>query len=288
MKEIIQLSPEVGVPLLKFLWRWKLVSTAALTTRFFSHLKHPFSGYNYLSRLRDAGYVESHPVEKGDGLFWSMGRAGYDAIRRDELPELKESGFKSEAKLHDWLTSAFHIGEWLVTGPAGVQVCSEQELRRLEPEHYPAWVPRDVGHRPDGFWHRIDRGEVRTIALEMELNRKRAAAYQGIGSYYGSAVQVGRVLWVVPTLTDAKSIAALLNEAPGARPQMHSFTLVDSFRKKGWSALIEVGPGQGYSVQSYLLMALGIEPDTFVIPEPFRGTTMELLETRIKRFRTVP
>ncbi len=286
MKEFFYLSNETGIPLLKFLWKWKLVSTAGLAVRFFPHMKHPFSAYNYLNRMRRAHYLTTRTDEEGRGFLWALDRSGFDAIRH-HLPELREEGYKSEFRRHDWLASAFHMGEWLVAVPAGVQTLSEQQLRRLEPEHYPEWAPRSAAHRPDGYWHRMDSGTYRTVALEMELNRKKAAFYQGIGSFYGESAQVGRVLWVVPTLSDAVAIKTNLDKAPGSRVNIHSFVFLRSFLKQGWSALIEYGPGKGFSVETFLTKALCISQDSFVVPLAFRGTTMALLETRIKRFQPV-
>jgi hypothetical protein len=287
MKSSIRLSSEVGIPLLKFIWQWKLVSSAALARRFFSHRKNPRTAYNYLCKLRKAHYLTSPTEEESRGQFWSLGRAGFEAIRHS-FPELREEGYKSEFKRHDWLTSAFHLGEWLTVVPPGVQVFSEQELRRLEPEHYPAWVPRDSSHRPDGYWHRRDGDRSRTVALEMELSRKKASSYHGIGSFYGEAAQVGRVLWVVPALSDAVAIEANLYRGPGSSRRLHSFVILDSFLKHGWSANIQRGPGTDLSVESFLSKALELTPGASRVLSGCRGTAKALLETRIRRFDSVP
>ena len=288
MKEPIYLSKETGVPLLRFIWKWKVVSTAGLTLRFFSHMKYPSSPYDYLSRLRDAHYlVSTRASEEGRGYLWSLDRAGFEAIR-NSLPELREVGYKAEYREHDWLVTSFHLGEWLVGCPAGVQVFSEQLLRRLEPDHYPLWVPKSSGHRADGYWHRMDQGTPRTIALEVELNRKKGTTYQGVGSFYGESAQVGRVLWVVPALLDALFIQKNLDKGPGSRTGIHSFVILDSFLKQGWSGLIEYGPGKGLSIETFLSKALGTFCDSFVTPSRLRGVTMALLDTRLKRVQSVP
>lgn len=283
MKDRVYLSTEIGVPLLKFLWKWKLASTAAIAIRFFSHRKDPRSGYNYLCKLRLAHYLALRSEDEGRGFLWALDRAGFEAIRH-HFPELREDGYKSEFRRHDWLASAFHLGDWLLAAPAGVQTFSEQELRRLEPEHYPLWVPRDPAHRPDGYWHRLDGNTPRTVALEMELNRKKSDAYQRVGSFYGESTQVARVLWVVPALSDATSVQTSLAKAPGARAGIHSFVILGSFLKQGWSATIESGPGKGLSCESFLWRALGIPEGAIEVPSGGHGTSMALLETRIRRF----
>lgn len=287
MRKVFHLSIETGVPLLRFLWKWKLVSSAALSARFFSSMKNPFSAYNYLNRLRLAHYITPRAEEEGRAYLWSLDRAGFDAISH-HLPVLREAGYKSECPRHDWLTSAFHLGDWLIRAPSGVESFSEQELRRFDPEHYPRWVPRSQSHRPDGYWHRSEKNVARTLALEMELNRKKASSYQSVGSFYGEATQVGRVLWVVPTLSDAIYIDAALAKAPGARKSIHSFVMLESFIERGWSAQIESGPGKGLSVDSFMNKALDLHQNAEVIPTRCHGITMALLETHLKRFKPAP
>ena len=280
MSEPIYLSREVGVPLLKFLWRWKVVSTAGLAQRFFPDL-NPISAYNRLLHLKHHHYVAMRKDEQGQYALWSLDRAGFKAIR-DLLPPLREEGYRSEAPYHDWLASAFHMGEWLNKLPSGVQVFSEQELRRIEAEDYPDWVPKSREHRSDGYWHRASESGSRTVALEMELTRKKAALYRSVGSFYGESAQVNRALWVVRTLTDAKRIKESLDQGMGSRPGMHSFVRLDSFLKQGWSAQVEHGAGGGLRVTSFLQMALDFPESDRAVTSHDRGHLTALLETRIR------
>lgn len=282
MKKPIELSNELGVPLLKFLWKWKLVSNAGLARRFFAHTTHPFSSYNWLLRLKHAHYIDQRWDEQGQSFLWTLDRAGFCAIK-DFLPPLREEGYSSESPRHDWLASAFHMGNWLVRAPAGIQLISEQELRRYETEVYPNWIPKDSSHRPDGYWYRPIPGSARIVAFEMETNRKNASRYEGVGSFYGETAQISRVLWIVLSLSEAKRIDDHLSKGLGSRTELHSFVRLNSFLKQGWSAPIEYGPGVNLTIESFLRKALGISENEIEVTSLCHDTTMSLLETRIRQ-----
>jgi hypothetical protein len=120
----------------------------------------------------------------------------------------------------------------------------------------------------------------------MELTRKRGPVYQSVGSFYGESVQINRVLWVVRTLSDARAIQGSLDKGPGSRTNIHSFVILGSFLKEGWSAPIEHGPGKGLNVESFFRKALGIPDSAFAVPSQCHGTVMALLETRIKHIKS--
>jgi hypothetical protein len=282
MSKPTQLSNEIGIPILKFLWKWKLVSTGGLTRKFFPEIQHPFSSYNYLLKLKRAGFVAQKWDDQGRSFLWTLDRAGFEVVK-NTLPPLREEGYRSEAVYHDWMTTAFHLGPWLTRTPHGVLLTSEQELRRIEPEDYPSWTPKSGEHRSDGYWHSKYGDTARTVALEMELNRKKAVFYPALGNFYGESAQINRVLWVVRTLSDAARILENLAKAPGAKREMHSFVRLGSFLKSGWSATIEHGSGRTLKVQSYLNKALAIPADDIPVTSACHDVGMSLLETRIRQ-----
>ena len=252
-------------------------------------MTNPGSAYNRLLALKHRHYIDMRTDERGENPLWTLHRNGFRAIR-DLLPSLREEGYLSEAPYHDWLTTAFHLGEWLVERPAGVELFTEQQLRRYEPEHYPAWVPQSEEHRPDGYWHRRLPSGTMTIALEMELSRKKSADYQKASLFYGDSAQINRVLWVVRTLGEAKSIGRELAKGLGARPKIHSFILLGSFLKHGWSAPVVHGAGSTMpplTVERFLQKALEVEGNANAVPSQCHGTTTALFETRIKRIKLV-
>ena len=194
---------------------------------------------------------------------------------------------RCEHRVHDWLTSAFHLGDWFIDSPTGVALFSEQELRRFHVDHYPDWVPKDQSHRPDGYWHRSVGEESRTVALEVELTRKQASAYQKVGSFYGDNPKVDRVLWVVPSLLDAEMISKNLESAPGARTKIYSFVFLRSFLKNSWLATVEHGSGKGLTIESFLGKALACSSWENTGQSWGERPGYALLETRKKGLETV-
>jgi hypothetical protein len=96
-------------------------------------------------------------------------------------------------------------------------------------------------------------------------------------------------LWVVRGLADAARISENLKKAPGARADdIHSFVRLDSFRKQGWSAQIEQGPGRGLSILTFLHKALGIPENDIRVTSMCHVTAMSLLETRVRQDISVP
>ena len=256
--------------LLACLWRWKLLSTAALTERYFAD-RSPITAYTRLWHLRTASYIQLISDSGGRRYAWCLAQKGFAAIQ-SQLPELLEFGFKSENVEHDHLVSAVHLGDWLRQNPRGAELFTEQELRRYHLDHYPDWVPRTSEHRPDGYWRVLRNGKFITIALEVEINRKRDRFYQQLAHFYERHPQVDRVLWVVTSQLFAESVSRLLQKEIDARAVIHNFALRKDFEKNGWNASIAIGAEQGKPL-SFLL---DHTPQTSSIPV----WTRFLLDTR--------
>lgn len=252
------------------LWRWKLLSTAALTEKFFGD-RSPITAYTRLWHLRLANYIQLISDSGGRNYVWCLSQKGFSAIQ-SQLPELLEAGFKSENVEHDHLVSAVHLGDWLRQIPRGVELLTEQELRRYHLDHYPDWVPRTSEHRPDGYWRVLRDGNAITIALEVEINRKRDRFYQQLAHFYERHPQIDRVVWVVTSQLFAESVSRLLKKEIDSRSVIHDFILRKDFEKNGWSAPIIIGAEQGKSL-SFLL---DHTPQTSSIPV----WTRFLLDTR--------
>lgn len=242
MKKNVVLSDSREIPLLHFLWKWKVSTTAALIQKFFPHCKAK-TAYNRILALRQSGLIRIRSDGLGQKFVCTLDQTGFEAIR-EQLPHLKEEGYKSERIGHDLLVSAFHLGNWLVEKPRDAAHFSEQELRRTDPDYFPDWVPKTDIHRPDGY-SLIPRGEeLHTYAYEVELHSKRDADYARVADFYEHFQNIKRVLWLVPR----KSTAELLNEklmAPlRSNYSPHCFILLEEFRTLGWESRIYVGPEQ--------------------------------------------
>lgn len=234
---------ERDLSLLEFVWKWKVVSTAALTVRFFGD-RAPETAYTRLWRLRRGGFLTFLATGDAEAFVWSLTQKGFHAIR-GRLPELEEVGFKSESISHDHLVTSLHLGEWLREIPAGTELASEQEIRRLHVDCLPSWCPATKSHRPDGYIRVSNGDRWLTIALEVELNQKRSSYYSWLAKFYDERHEISRVVWIVRPRTLADSICRNLKKTVGERAAIHNLVSIGDFRKYGWQAPILFGSEQG-------------------------------------------
>lgn len=257
--------------ILIFLWRWKLVSTAAIGARFFQG-RAAISPYLRLSSLKKLGLVRYQYFEIDRIVAaWTLTAKGFKVIR-PLLPQLREDGFRSEAILHDWITTAIHLGEWLPSQPDGTDLFSEQQMRRLSLDDYPAWIPRTDLHRPDGYWRvRLPQG-VGTVALEVELSTKYPHNYRAVADFYRDHPRIFRVVWLTDTLHTAKTIQSRLRDGAPSHIGIHNFVLKADFFRLGWNALLKLGAESNRP----LAFLLGSES----ITRPAHGHLRDLLDLR--------
>ncbi len=274
MSRNVILSESREVPLLLFLWKWKVLSTAALTLKFFQGCSGK-TAYNRLLSLRHAGLIQIRSDGPGQKFVCALHRKGFDAIS-EYLPPLKEKGFKSEQIGHDLVVSAFQLGDWLLDKPEGATLFSEQQLRRIYPDMYPDWVPRSEIHRPDGYTRTLIGDHLATIAIEVELSAKRDADYLKVAEFYSYYQTIARVLWLVPRRSMALSIQERVNKSHNAITSPHNFVLLEEFQKLGWHAGILLGQDQGKSVMSFLAGKLPEKPPILSGAVP----SLALLDTR--------
>ncbi len=263
------------IRLLQFLWRWKLVPTAALAGERFFPGKTIARGYNRLLDLRKLGLIECHADQRLLNYAWTLTKRGFLAIA-DDLPALREAGFKSENFSHDLLVLAFHLGDFLNGVPDGFKLFSEQELRRYAVTEYPTWIPKSDFHRPDGYVGFSSDDKMLSVAIEVELSRKVASAYENVGVFYAEHQNVHRVLWLVPSLVMAKRIQRKITESVSVRHNIHSFVLLSHFLESGWAAKISEGADAGISIAEFYCHLPRRKP----VEKPWKSTSLALLDTR--------
>lgn len=261
---------ERDIFVLEFLWKWKVVSTAALTARFFEE-RAPETAYTRLWHLKRGGFLAFVATGEPDAFVWSLTQKGFHAIR-NRLPELDEEGFKSESVGHDTLVSAIHLGDWLKASPQGSQLVSEQEIRRFHPDCFPNWCPKTKSHRPDGYWHVLRKDKQLTVALEVEIHQKKSSYYSWLAKFYDEHQEISRVVWVVRPRSLAESIWRELKKAVGERATIHNLLTLDDVEILGWQAPILLGAEQGKAL-GFLLNS-----EAQSIPNP--DWTRFLLDTR--------
>lgn len=233
------------------LWRWKLLSTAAITEMHFEKYR-PSSAYNRLWRLWKEGLISTvHLSGKNiDSAFlWTLSPKGYKEIY-PELEPPKDQGYRSECIQHDWLVAAIHLGEWLKGLPKECALFSEQQLRKLHVSQYPDWIPRRDDRRPDGYW-RIRKGaKLGTVALEVERTLKSPTDYRSIAAFYELEEIIYRVVWLV----QSRAIANRIEQNRGAinSNSFFSYVLISDFLKHGWDAKFFLGKDQGITVRELL------------------------------------
>lgn len=235
--------------ILKSLWKWKLLSTTAIATKFFSKAK-PYSAYIRLLRLQKSRILEFIRIEQGTGA-WSLAPLGFGMIRGD-MVELEQSGFKSENTRHDHLVTAFHLGEWLVAQPSDTQTFSEQQLRRISKELWPPWIPQSDLHRPDGYTRFIEGSTSIVIAFEVELHFKGNSRYDKHTVFYDSEENVSLVLWLVRSEAMIEAITRALVQHNCQNVAKHQFITLRDFQTKGWEAQVAVGSHRGRTLLEVL------------------------------------
>ena len=261
------------ITVLVSLWRWGVLSTSALCSRRYFPTACPQRAYNRLLDLRDLRLIEMVGDGKCQNCGWVLTVNGFRAIR-EYLPALREEGYCIEHFTHDFLTTTFHLGDWLLRRPENVSLFSEQELRRVALEDFPAWVPTSVWHRPDGYFGFKKDNVYKVVAIEVELNRKPSARYISLAEAYAEDTRIERVLWLVREQSLALRIQKVMADAHSR--SLHHFIFLNDFLALGWCAKIANGQDRGKSVRDLLCEIAGEKPVESGEP----STTLLLLDSR--------
>jgi hypothetical protein len=270
------------IPILEFLWQWKTATTAM----FVGHLAGNLTGaaaYKRLQNLAAMGIIQCRSDHSGHNFTWCLTALGFSLIE-NRLPGLKERGFASEALGHDLCVTAVHLGDWIAIPPDGCSTFSEQQLRRYELEFYPAWVPKTMVHRPDGYWKINDGNLSRLIALEVELSWKRDREILAVADFYENLRDIFLVVWVVPTLAFGESMAKKIGQKTGSSAEFHNFFHLSAVQSQGWQALAFSGSRQGESLAKILGSETGPGGDPGPAAGLFNGRKKDLYSARYGPF----
>lgn len=267
---------ERDVRILRYLWKWKTLSTSALATKFFPKVS-PQGAYRRLIRLEDAGFIQAIDTTKYWQIIWVLTLKGFKRIR-PFLGELSGEGFRSENNMHDHIATAFHLGEWLTHQPAYTQTFSEQQLRRIAPELWDEWVPKFDSHRPDGYSLYFQGEKKIVVAFEAELTLKDKRRYESVVAFYDTHSSIQFVFWLVDSKVTLNSMKRTFEKFHVREWSKHHFMLLSDFREKGWHTPFVTGQFQGKALADFLLPS-GI---TKVSPGDLCGDTMALLNTAKK------
>ena len=278
------LSLENDRPMLLFLWKWKIATSSALGLRFYGDRKNPPSAaYQRLLRLKKRGFVKfAFAQEEPGARVWTLTKKGFKIVK-PSLGPLKQDGCESENIYHDLWVQAAHLGEHLDHDAENVEQFTEQELRRLEPEIYPDWVPKKTLHRPDGYW-RISLGmEKKVVAVEVELSRKASSDYRFVSDFYARGGIVSRVIWVVESVPFIDRIRKALGSANPEKIGMHFFFLRKDLESAGWECLCVRGENTGRKFHEIVNFTEQNQAETNLRPTRNRSFIAAILDTRVRR-----
>lgn len=190
-KQIVILDEDLEC--FKWLWRWKLLSTTAIKLGVYKS-KNLEKAYRRLLHFQKCGYIIPYWSRDGKFCLWQLTEKSYEFLRINYEEEFV-GGFKTENPNHDFWVTAIHLGDWIMGMPNG-SFFSEQQLRRIDVDDYPLWVPHIRVHRPDGYW-KLDlnqKNDKSLEALEVELSKKSPVSYNGTGNFYLNSIDVYHVL----------------------------------------------------------------------------------------------
>ncbi len=260
--------------ILRFLWKWKIVSTHGLAKKFFPEA-NPYTAYRRLLHLESDGFIGHYTVNGRFNDAWIIKEKGFKYIL-PYLGDLRSKGYKSTNYPHDFLATAFHLGAWLTVQPDESQSYSEQQLRCYHQDLWPSWVPTSTLHRPDGY-SIYQSGDKRVIvAFEAELSLKSKNRYESTIAFYDAQSSINFVFWLVDSKATLDAIKRSAFNFQMLTNSKHQFTLLSDFKKKGWMAPFIEGTLNGKCLANYLLHK------TYTIPtqEPLDRVTLALLDSR--------
>lgn len=243
----LRLSSERDLPLLKFIWRWKVVPLDILKDRFFPKSRTG-TCFNRLNQLRRAGYLDTVYVSQMRLFVWTLRKKGFGALR-EWLPHACHVGYKSETAYHDVLSLFLNLGDWVSRPDKDGKLFSEQELRRLSSEFYEDWVPVGFDHRSDGYIKIGQEDSSAFLAIEVELSPKTVSEYRHLAVTYAHCPNLKMVIWAVPTARMAKGLQKIFSEYGPSSQKLHQFVLKDSLQKSKWAAVVIEGSKLGQSIR---------------------------------------
>lgn len=262
--------------LMRFLWKWKAASTQALAKKFFTEA-NAFTAYRRLLHLVDDGFIGTFQIDGPFNKAWILKEKGFKHIL-PYLGDLKSKGYKSATYPHDFLATAFHLGEWLTQQPDNTQTYSEQQLRCYPSDLWPEWIPRSTLHRPDGYSACQSREGRVVVAFEAEVSPKGQQRYESVVTYYDNQPAINYVFWVVDSKSTLNCVRNNFEKLKVREWSKHQFVLQSEFKKKGWMAPFTEGKFVGQCPAQFLCH----KPPSNLTQSPLTSGTSALLDSRTR------
>ncbi len=238
--------------LFKMLWKWKGLTTSAISKKYFPRANVEYA-YRRLLNLYRYKYVDIEILNKGTySVNWILAHKGFQFVR-SRIQNIEEDGYLSENPWHDHLVTAFHLGEWLTNKPRSGKVCTEQELRRISPDNWPDFIPKSLEHRPDGYSICFKDAKSCVVAFEVETSLKASSRYDKIVEFYDTEDKINLVFWLIDSLRALQSIEAAFRKHGIVKWNKHHFVLLEEFKAQGWDAKFVSGEFKGKTPADFLL-----------------------------------
>lgn len=264
--------------ILNYLWKWKILSSQAIARKFFPGVTIE-TAHLRLRQLEEVKFIESVQIEKKK-YAWQLNKRGYNHIRQFMSEDIHH-GYRAEYPYHDYLTTAFHLGEWLDRELDSEIIYTEQELRCNPDEFYPEWIPQSILHRPDGYSRIIKDDKQTLFAFEVELSLKAKNRYENLVYFYEREPRINHTLWLVATTGMLSSIKRIFERYSASRFSKHNFILLEDYLKTGWQTPIREGNLAGKTLQD-ILCHCGITTPTPWHHERFTDSLLDLKRTPSK------
>ncbi len=247
--------PRPEVLLLKGIWKWKVLSYVLAKKLFFDQLSH-WSFYEKIRRLIAEGYLTERDGSDIDFSVLQLTKKGFDYLKYD-LGYLKEERFAAQSVSHDYLATAFQLGEFAIYPNPDVEFFTEQEVQCSEDSLLPDWMPTSKDHVPDGFT-RIKNEKVESVfAFEMELNLKPFLRYTKAAHYFdGLDSKIDVVFWICDGVRLMERIFEHLLSLKLRRMEIHHFVLLGDFKNLGWDCLTRSGREKNRKIRDLYLQRL--------------------------------
>lgn len=224
----------LDVKILNFLWKWKLANLMAMKYGL-ARERSFWRFYQILRRLHNEGYIKIVSIAENSIPLFTITKKGFQYLN-DGSMELVQKRYQPQALLHDYWTTVFHLGEFILRASPHVELVSEQEFTAKELADLPEWLPRTKDHIPDGFTRIVTSNGPQVVAFEVELSTKSDSRYQEMIRYLDINESINWVFWLCANRKIIQKITQQIVEVKRRRPMIHNFVLLDDVRNKGWAA----------------------------------------------------
>jgi hypothetical protein len=227
----------LDVEILQFIWKWRRVPASCLHLAVAPSAK-PDAFNRRLKKLEKHDYLDTAWEPRYRRRTWILGPRA-EEILSDLFPNIEGKGFGSPSPAHDHLVLAFAMGEWIFNQENRPEYFTEQMITQLDPATRPPWLSQSLNERiPDCLLRFQKDGRERVFALEVELNAKSQARYEGIMRAYKNDNKITRVIWLYRDPYIVEQIQKAIKEIHMTTKNFVVFVDEKDFNENMWNATV--------------------------------------------------